>query len=580
MTAADNVFQEGIYKRDDNMGNELQNELVEALVNDELDNKDSSIDTLARNVLVATLEMDKNVFDSMNFGTSKRGRGRPRKGEVDGEIEALRVKGMKRMLGMYSIDNPIKEQAKEKLRNRDRLNPQPTKALERELDLSRELREIGWDIGDLPSCKDELKTLRYDLNNLRKEAGLKRLDDTYGPYREFCGKIESYEEAKEHVTLLLNQSALSLKRGNFDEVEMMLPTLKKKPQELLSKYNEIINAYDRCCDALSKDIERIMPDKVKGDPTVLDAERNGYGMIRGETSEEYQKRMRSIGRGKEIADTIRGIDELVEQTERRWRSVAGIGIDKFEIVKDNFRNTINSMLRACSIATNHTIDGINAVLEGHLKSAYEEQEEMRGVGERGVNKTFILGEAYKDGGRYGFTQKCFGVDKGLKTSKYEKHGCLHTLSPSESDSRIGGQYGANVIRWKPHYSVVTMTFTDSISLAREGLNYISPCLLTSPSPCCFNPGNRAVLARLIDKPINLGLEEICYMMKVPYCELQLHGEDQYNAEAIESISFCTTEDVRNLTGRAIEIINEKRIPIFVGGERIQIDSGGNIKEGK
>ena len=152
------------------------------------------------------------------------------------------------------------------------------------------------------------------------------------------------------------------------------------------------------------------------------------------------------------------------------------------------------------------------------------------------------------------------------------------MTPSNSDNLTGGQYGRNVIRWKPHKTVATMTFTDSLCLARDGLNYVTPCLVTNPSPCCFNPENSAVIDILQTRPMNAGLGELCHLMGTEYCELQLHGEDQYDVEAIDSISFGSENDVNNLSQDARARILEHRIPTFIGGKAILIDAEGGIKK--
>ena len=77
--------------------------------------------------------------------------------------------------------------------------------------------------------------------------------------------------------------------------------------------------------------------------------------------------------------------------------------------------------------------------------------------------------------------------------------------------------------------------------------------------------------------LSMGLEELCYLMGAPYCELQLHGEDQYNASAIESISFGSENDVKNLSKPSIESILSNHIPIYIGDKRIEIDEQGRIK---
>jgi hypothetical protein len=125
-----------------------------------------------------------------------------------------------------------------------------------------------------------------------------------------------------------------------------------------------------------------------------------------------------------------------------------------------------------------------------------------------------------------------------------------------------------------------MTFTDRLCLARDGLNYVNPCLVTNPSPCCFNPENADLIDILKKRPVNAGLESLCNITNTPYCELQLHGEDQYNAEAIESISFGSMADVRNLSKTATRSILENHIPIYIGGKKIELDENGKVKGGK
>jgi hypothetical protein len=556
------------------MSIEIKDALVEALSGET--NEEVSCDELTRDVLVATLEMDKKVFDALNWNSEKKSRGRPRKETILGNGEVCRAEDPSKCWKHGGTRKALIEQAKIKGRNRDRLNPQPTRDLEKELDLDRDLREAGWDIEDSPDSKAETDSMLSDMNNLRREAGLKKLDDSFEPYAAYRKKWEEYGEVKKHAAMLQKQAAISLKKHNYDDVEEMIATLKKKPQEIFDKYKEILEAYDACCEALGDEIERQGRERGIKSPDALEAEKKDYGMMPRETSRDYQKRMRDIGKTKEVPETIKKVDGIVAQTERRWRSVAGMGQEEFGKVKENFRKTFKRLMKGCSLASNLSIAGVNGVLEDHLKSQHDFVKKGQRYDDGNFSHNAIVG-GMTDGPRYRFTQKCFGVDKGLKESKYEKYGCLHTLTPADSDNLTGGQYGKNVIRWKPHKTVATMTFTDSLCLARDGLNYVTPCLVTDPSPCCFNPENRTIIDSLKEKPLNVGLEELCYLMGTEYCELQLHGENQYNADAIESISFGSSNDVRNLSKKAIESILANRIPIFIGGKPIRIDENGSIK---
>lgn len=555
------------------MANETKDALLEAL-NGETERK-VSIDESTRGVLVAMLEMDKSVFDAMIGDAEKKPRGRPRKETILGNGEVCMAEDPSKCWEYGGTRKALIEQVKIKGRNKDRLNPQSTRDLEKELNLDRDLREAGWDIEDSPDSKAETDSMLSDMNNLRREAGIKKLDDSFEPYAAYRRKWEEYGEVKKHAAMLRKQAALSLKKHNYDDVEKMIVTLKKKPQEILDKYKEILEAYDSCCGALCDEIERQGGERGLKSHEALEAEKQDFGMMPRETSKDYQKRMRAIGRAKDTSETIKKVDEIVAQTERRWRSVAGMGQEEFFRVKENFRKTFGKLMKGCSLASNLSIAEVNRVLEDRLISQHDLVEKGRGR-DGGNFRHVSLDGGRTDGPQYRFAQKCFGVDKGLKESKYEKYGCLHTLTPADSDNLTGGQYGRNVIRWKPHKIVATMTFTDSLCLARDGLNYVTPCLVTDPSPCCFNPENRAVIDSLKEKPMNAGLEELCYLMGTEYCELQLHGENQYNAEAIESISFGLNNDVRNLSKKAIETILLNRIPIFIGGEPIRIDEKGVI----
>lgn len=152
------------------------------------------------------------------------------------------------------------------------------------------------------------------------------------------------------------------------------------------------------------------------------------------------------------------------------------------------------------------------------------------------------------------------------------------MRPDKEDNLTGCQYGRNVIRWKPYKTVATMTFTDSLCLARDELNYVNPCLVSDPSPCCFNPENQDMVDTFKRKAVNIGLDSICDWAGTPYVELQFHGEDQYDASAIESISFGSMNDFRNLSAKAIQKIRENNIELYVGDKPMKLDKQGNVEE--
>ena len=540
----------------------------------------TALDELVRETLVAGLEMEREVQDAKpSVEGAKRPRGRPRKDArmVNGEV--CRAEDPSKCWKHGYSRKVVLEERKAKARRQAKLNPQPTRDMQAVEDLRHDIEEIGWDIKDAPDSKGETRNMLDDLDNLRREAGMKKLDDGFEPYAAYRRKWAEYTETKEKAVALHEQAKLFLDREELDEVEQMKGSLKRKPKEIETKYNEVLKAYNELCDALCEEIDRRGTERGLKDKTASESERSGNGMMHRETSRDYQKRMRKLGRTKEIPETIKKVDEIVEQTERRWRSVAGMGMAEFGKVKENFRKTMDNLMKRCSLATNRGVEGLNGVLESWLKSQHDfvKKGEQFDNGKY-VQDAIIGGEM--DGPRYVFSRKCFGVDKGLKPSKYEKYGCLHTLPPREGDNLMGGQYGKNVIRWKRHKTVATMTFTDSLCLARDGLNYVTPCLVTSPSPCCFNPENKDIIDRLREGPINIGLDSLCYQMGTEYCELQLHGENQYDAEAIESISFGSEYDVANLSKAARQAILENHIPLYLKDQPIEMDQRGRVKRKK
>lgn len=547
------------------METKVKDAILNALGDDRASVKD------VKTVLVASLlSGDKEVFDSMD---GKRKRGRPRKDEKE-----YRAEDPTKYWKHGFAGDVLNEQRKEHARKMDRINPQPTRDLDRELDLAKDLREAGWDIEETPDSKADIEDMIADLDDLRKEAGLKRLDESFVPFAQYRQKWKEYEETKKAASDLLKTAKVALGKHRLDIADEIVQTLKKKPNEIRAKYGEVLDSYDDLCDALCAIMDTRGNGDRRKDPSAFHVEKEGYGMMSGEDFKTYQKRMRSLGRTGEIPETIKRIDEIVAQTERRWRSVAGISKGDFDIVKENFRKTFANLMKRCALASNVSISAVNGVLEDHLKTQHDLTPKGKHYNDGNYGHNAIIG-GNEDMPRYKFTRKCFGTERGMKESKYEKYGCLHLLRPDKEDNNIGFQYGRNVIRWKPHKTVATMTFTDSLCLARDGLNYVNPCLVTDPSPCCFNPENQDMVNTLKRKPVNIGLSSICRWSETPYVELQLHGEEQYNAEAIESISFGSQNDVRNLSKGAIAKILELRIPLFVGDKEISIDEKGRIKRG-
>ena len=178
------------------------------------------------------------------------------------------------------------------------------------------------------------------------------------------------------------------------------------------------------------------------------------------------------------------------------------------------------------------------------------------------------------------SRQCFGVPRGIAADQYEKYGCLHTLNPQKKDNLTGKQYGRCVIRWKPQIAVTTMLCSDSLCLAHGRNDYVNPCLVTDPSPCCFNPENKDFIDKLKKGDMNIGLDLMCHSLGTPYIELQYHGAKQYDASGIDSISFGSKDDVLNLSEKARKAIKEHDIPCYSEDKPIKVDKMQGKGQGK
>ena len=458
---------------------------------------------------------------TMDESIIKRKRGRPRKDEI--KLSDLPEERFARAAML--------EEKKVQARMKDRINPGATKEERQKIEYNAELREIGWDLEECPGKDSEFREMEDDLHSLKEEAG-----NPHEPFREeddFNKACREFKDLKEEVVLYYGKAKDYLDRKDFRRVEEMVSYLKPKPKELTLKYETVEKAYDALCEAFCSMADADKSGRGASNPDSLEVEKQGFGMMDGEDYEEYAKRMKSIGMGKEIPKTIRDVDDIVDKTEKRWRSVAGISISDFETIKENWQKTIRRLLGKSFISSSMKIDGLNRLLY-------------------------------------------YGLDFGDYDVGY---GILQPMNPFRASVTMGGQYGEIIVKWRPYKVVSTMSFADSISIGRGGYNFVCASFLTSPSPCSFDPENKALLTRLRDEVMDASIEELCDMTDMPYCELQLHGDtEDYNAEAVESIMFSSEYEVCNLSTEALKAISDNGITLFVKDAPISIEDGKIVKE--
>ena len=460
----------------------------------------------------------------------KRSVGRPKKEEDEVKTRGGFAEGV------------LKEERKEKARKLDRLNPQPTEKLKHLQELSVGLREIGFDAEDALIGVEEIETMILDIDSLRKEAGLKKIDETFEPYFRFRSATKEYIDRKNDFKKYYDAAKESLSKQEERKSEELIETLKDEPKAIKEAYKSVVDAYSGLCDSLTSiiDMKEGKESEYKKND-VSSVAGAGIGLIEGEDYKSYSKRLKALGRYKDIPKTIRDIEDRIARTERQWRSVSGLSIDEFNRVKENWRRSVRGLMEKSSLASNMKITEVNELLGWG-----EPEKTSRDTGEGII------------------------AVSGDKKERYIRYGCLHALTPNTKDTDIGDAYGGIVVRWKPNCVVATMTFGDSLDIESSDTTFETPCLVTDASPCCFNPLKQDAIIALKEGVIDIGLDTARTIFGIPYIELQFHGEGWYKPQSIESISFWSEDDIRNLSQQAIDQIVKNGIGVYVKDEKVKI----------
>lgn len=493
----------------------------------------SVIDEGIKDALAYSLSSgDISVFDSMPkirddiFG--KRKRGRPKKEEDN----VFKREGF--------AEGILREEKKERERKLDRLNPQPTEKLKHLQELKVKLREIGFEVEGSLKSRDEIEAMLSDIDSLRKEAGLKKIDQNFVPYGNFRNAAIDYIGKKNDFNAYMESAKECIEKNEERRADELIAAIKDEPKTLKESYQKIIDSYSDLCNALTAIIER----KAGNEDfyaNISEVVKAGNGLIDGEDFKAYSKRMKSLSKSREIPKTIKDTEDKIERTEKQWRSVAGISIDEFEKVKENWKRSISLLMRKSSIASNMKIYEVNTLIGG---------------GDKNSSKRVITDGVISDHSEY------FKDDI--------KYGCLHSITPTRRDNEIGDSFGEIVVRWKPHCVVATMTFGDSLDIESSETTFETPCLVSDASPCCFNPLKQDAVNKLKDGILDIGLESVRSIFGIPYIELQLHGEGWYKPESVASISFDCEDDIRNLSQSSIEQIIKNNIPVYIKDEKVKI----------
>ena len=510
----------------------------------------------------------KMVYDEVIEG-EKRKRGRPRK--VDSHPRQLSQEATRDRIIMAGAGNAVARQERLELqKKRDRINPKPKGEDKAIAQLQEELRDFRYYLIEVqePRLK-ELTNMEYEIGELTAESEMGDPEDVVLAYKDYKEAMEDFNLLMKRTRFQLDVMSALLENKEIDPAEELAVDLRNRGKELDKAYSTLYKAYDEVTEALCDIIAEAKAEKGDFKGGLSHVEKRGFGMLQGESGQSYQIRQRKLGNGKVIPKTIRLIDRKVEETEQRWRSVAGISQSDFWRIKANWRKTMRATMRKSSIAVNLTDSALDKMLVDCLHSVAKDLDESNWqvmvIGAKGLEAAAEL------------TQRMYGTEKSLKADDREKYGCLHTIVPTEKDNIIGSQYGDIVVRLKPHKVVATMLCGDSLCMQRDGLNFMSPSLLCSPSPCSFSPDEKVIIDHLRTEAYDLSAVELAKLFRLAYIEIQLHGRDQYNADSIESISFGSDQDLANLSYAAYEAIQKFQIPMYIKDKPVVIAEDGEIK---
>lgn len=524
----------------------------------------TAMDEDVRNLLVYSLNPEESdVFDAMAGDFSgmegldgvKRKRGRPRKEEQPPTNELQ--KGVSRAA--------LRAFQKEQARKKDRLNPQPTEELQKIQDVNADLREAEWDMADLPDSRNDALAMLADIDNLRKEARIDKLDDSFPFYAEYRSVWNGYYAIKNEAKELLEAVKVYVGNRDMKKAEETLISLKDDIKKMEDGYKGVREAYEKVCDALMSIADTRDDWRGMADPAATETARYGFGLMDGENGKRYMKRMRAVGRGSDIPKIIKGIDDRIVQAERRWRSIAGVSPTELKTIRENWQKSFRTLYSKVAVATNMKITDLNRLLEGRYT------EKQRGHKPEGEKNGILSenGEAFVSH----IGETCFGADGQVN------YGCLHSIVPTEGDNDIGDAYGRVVVRWKPESVVATILFGNSIDIAAGSSNGMMPSLITDPSPCSFAPENRTMIETFRAEVMDLDLKKICEMTHVPYIEVQMHSKEGFKVEDIESISFGSEDDYMNVSAMGDAVIEEFKIPLFIKATPVDEDEGEEEDQG-
>lgn len=445
--------------------------------------------------------------------------------------------------------------AREQEKRKERLDPRASPEDRKLAECASVLRDYQVALESMPLSDEEEKDLVSDLDNLCEEVEDRKAKELR---ENFKAAISSYHELADKTQHQLEKGEKMLEQQDVGDLEELFEELATRGKELDEAYKAIRMAHLDAADALCAQIEYETKGKDGKDGyTSPEPDRaQMMGLLDGETGGAYKRRM-----GRLTPRTLETIDERVAHAERRWQRIAALSPDEMEVVKKNWRKTFDNLLSRSAFATNVTV----SVLERLLLSATEK----RGRGRPKKDKTpntyaAILGEN-ENGARERFTQNQFTTpDNTLSKNDYERYGSLNTKAPTDSGRFIGSQYGDVVIRWKKSGVCATFFCGDSLCLLKDSLAESNCSLVSTPSPCSFSPEDKAFIYLLKERVLDIGVEDLMSLLRIPMVELQYHGG--LDPAAIDSIAFPDKTNVSALSAKALETIKSLGVDCYIGLE--------------
>ena len=434
-------------------------------------------------------------------------------------------------------------------------------------DAMMELKDaIGHKLDGRYECETKMDTgsgadVRKELDSLRKEAGLRSLSKVDG-YKAMRDAEKEFDSVKSEYEKLLDDYDAASDADDYRRMSELGDKIHKQMEKCSAASDKLKTARENVKASLikkAKDVrERLrasLPDKFKV-----------WGLRPGESAADYMNRMKKMGLGDEIPETIKNMQKRIDSAEENMRNAYKYTEEQWKTIKDNLKKSWEYTMSVSSLGCNMDAETINLFFDSWLKSQHELGPKGTRIRDSHAHYVFTIGD--ENSCRYRLTRNFFGTKKGMDEKHYEKYGNLKDKKPHRGDFEAGRGYGENVIRFRSDSVVATVTGDDSLSAASHN-DYRAP-LVTDISPTFIWRRRNDLLKTLLTDSVRWDVNRWRQEQFSSYLELQFHGAERPRPEDVESINFSSESELKVLNAKSREMIKKLGIKIYLNGKEREV----------